>query len=121
LERFPLSFGRTENGSVIEASHGGDWYAGERYTGPRTFETPPEWRAYAGHYRSENPWEGSLIIVLRKGRLWLGGDPLVPLGPGLFRLGEDEHEPNRVHFEDTVNGKALRATVSGAEFRRIET
>lgn len=119
LERFPLSFGRDES-KVIEVSHGGDWYAGERYTGPRTFETPSEWRAYAGHYRSEDPWEGSLIIVLRKGRLWLGGDPLVPLGPGLFRIGEEEHEPNRVRFEDVANGRALRATVSGAEFRRIE-
>ena len=38
-----------------------------------------------------------------------------------FRLGEEEHAPNRVRFEDVVNGKALRATVSGTEYRRIET
>ncbi len=117
---FPLSFERTEK-AVTEASWGGDWYAGEHYTGPRTFENPPEWRAFAGHYRNENPWEGSFRVVLRKGRLWLGGDPLVPLGPGLFRLGEEEHAPNRVRFEDVANGKALRATVSGTEYRRIET
>ena len=117
---FPLSFERTEK-TVTEASSGGDWYAGERYTGSRTFETPPEWRAFAGHYRNENPWEGSFRVVLRKGRLWLGGDPLVPLGPGLFRLGEEEHAPNRIRFEDVANGKALRAVVSGVEYRRIET
>ena len=117
---FPLSFERVEK-TVTEASYGGDWYAGERYTGPRTFETPPEWTAFAGHYRNENPWEGSVRVVLRKGRLWLGGDPLVPLGEGLFRLGEEEHGPNRVRFEDVVNGRALRATLSGTEFRRIET
>jgi CubicO group peptidase (beta-lactamase class C family) len=120
---FPLSFERVEK-AIIEASYGGDWYAGERYTGP-TFENPPEWRAFAGHYRNENPWEGSFRVVLRKGRLWLGGDPLVPLGlplgPGLFRLGEEEHAPNRVRFEDVVNGKALRAMVSGTEYRRLET
>ncbi|HEV2853788.1 MAG TPA: serine hydrolase [Thermoanaerobaculia bacterium] len=124
LERFPLSFGRMENGTnpaVIEVSHGGDWYAGERYTGPRTFEAPSEWRSYAGHYRNEDPWAGSFFVVVRKGRLWLGGDPLVPLGPGLFRIGEEEHEPNRIRFEDTVNGKALRAVVSGTEYRRVET
>ena len=116
---FPLSFERAEK-AVTEASYGGDWYAGERYTGSRTFENPPEWGAFAGHYRNENPWEGSFRVVLRKGHLWLGGDPLVPLGPGLFRLGEEEHAPNRVRFEDVVNGKALRAMVSGTEYRRIE-
>jgi D-alanyl-D-alanine carboxypeptidase len=117
---FLLSFGRVE-GRVVEASYGGDWYAGERYAGPRTFETPPEWRAYAGHYRNESPWEGSFRVVLRKGRLWLGREPLVPLGPGLFRLGEEEHAPNRIRFDDVVNGRALRAVVSGVEYRRIET
>ncbi len=123
---FPLVFGRIKDGGpVTEASSGSDGYAGERYTGPRTFEAAPELVAFVGHYRNENPWEGSFRVVLRKGRLWLGGDPLVPLdgslGPGLFRLGEEEHEPNRVRFEDVVNGKALRATVSGTEYRRIET
>ncbi|HKI02998.1 MAG TPA: serine hydrolase domain-containing protein [Thermoanaerobaculia bacterium] len=119
---FPLSFGRTDGaGAVVEASHGGDWYAGERYTGLRTFEVPPDWRAYAGHYRNENPWEGSFRVVLRKGRLWLGGDPLVPLDAGLFRLGEVEHAPDRIRFEELVNGRTLRAVVSGTEYRRVET
>ena len=117
---FPLSFERAGD-AVTEVSYGGDWYAGERYTGPRTFETPPELRAYAGHYRNENAWEGSFRIVLRKGRLWAGGDPLVPLGPGLFRLGVEEHTPDRIRFDDVVNGRALRAVVSGTEFQRIET
>lgn len=121
---FPLSFERAGE-TVAEASHGSDWYAGERYSGPRTFEAPPDLQAFAGHYRNENPWEGSFRVVLRKGRLWLGGDPLVPLNvpldSGLFRLGEEEHEPNRVRFEDVVNGKALRASISGTEYRRIET
>jgi len=121
LELFPLSFGRAEGGAVVEASHGNDWYAGERYSGPRTFEAPPELQAFAGHYRNENPWEGSLRVTLRKGRLWFGGEPLVPLGAGIFRLGEEEHAPNRVRFEEVVNGKALRAVVSGTEYRRVET
>lgn len=117
---FPLAFER-DGTAVVEASHGGDWYAGERYKGPRTFEAPPEWRAYAGHYRNEDPWMGSTRIVLRKGRLWLGGAPLVPLGAGLFRIGEEEHEPDRVRFEEVFNGRALRAFLSGTEFLRVET
>ncbi len=117
---FPLSFGRVA-GAVTEASYGGDWYAGERYTGPRTFETSPDLQAYTGHYRNENPWEGSFRVVLNKGRLSIGGDPLVPLGPSLFRLGAEEHGPQRVQFQDMINGKAFRAIVSGTEYRRIET
>ncbi|HKV10706.1 MAG TPA: serine hydrolase, partial [Thermoanaerobaculia bacterium] len=89
--------------------------------GPRTFETPPEWNAYTGHYRNENAWEGSFRIFLHKGRLSAGGDPLVPLGPGLFRFGEEEHNPDRIRFEEVVNGKALRAVISGTEYQRIET
>jgi hypothetical protein len=117
---FPLSFER-EGDKVVEVSHGGDWYAGERYKGPRTFETPPEYRAYAGHYRNEDPWMGSARVILRKGRLWLGGAPLLPLGGGLFRIGEEDHEPDRMRFEEVFNGRALRAYISGTEFRRVET
>lgn len=117
---FPLAFERTGD-TVTEVSYGGDWYPGERYTGPKTFETPPEWNAYTGHYRNENAWEGSFRILLRKGRLWAGGDPLVPLGPGTFRFGEEEHTPDRIRFEEVVNGKALRAVISGTEYQRIET
>lgn len=117
---FPLVFGR-EGDAVVEVSHGADWYVGERYQGPRTFESPAEWKAYAGHYRNEDPWQGSARVVLAKGRLWLGGTPLVPLGPGLFRLGEEEHSPDRIRFEDVFNGRAHRAVLSGTELRRIET
>jgi D-alanyl-D-alanine carboxypeptidase len=120
FELFPLSFGRAEGGAVAEVSYGGDWYAGERYTGPRTFETPAEWRACAGHYRNENPWEGSFRVVLNKGSLSLGGAPLAPLGDGLFRIGEEAHAPDRIRFEGLVNGRALRAVVNGAEYRRVE-
>ena len=38
---FPLSFDRKDQ-AVVEASYGSDWYTGERYKGPRTFESPPE-------------------------------------------------------------------------------
>jgi D-alanyl-D-alanine carboxypeptidase len=117
---FPLAFER-DGGKVVEVSHGGDWYAGEGYKGPRTFETPSGYPACAGHYRNEDPWMGSVRVVLRKGRLWLGGAPLLPLGNGLFRIGEEEHEPDRVRFENVVNGRALRAYFSGIEFRRVET
>lgn len=119
---FALTFGRDEKGAVMDAVSGEDWYAGERYAGPRTFETPAEWRAFAGHYRNDSPWEGSARIVLRNGRLWIGGDtPLVPLGGDLFRIGDEDHGPDRVRFGSVVNGRALVATFNGVDYRRIET
>ena len=50
--------------------------------------------------------------VLNAGRLWAGGDtPLVPLGADLFRIGDEEHSPDRVRFWNVVNGRALVATL----------
>ncbi len=119
---FALTFGRDEKGAVMDAVYGEDWYAGDRYVGPRTFEAPAEWRAFAGHYRNDSPWEGSARIVLRNGRLWIGGDtPLVPLGGDLFRIGDEDHSPDRVRFGNVVNGRALIATFNGVDYRRIET
>jgi D-alanyl-D-alanine carboxypeptidase len=119
---FGLGFGRDEKGAIVEASYGPDWYAGESYAGPHTFETPAGWQAFAGHYRNDSPWEGSARIVLRNGRLWAGGDtPLVPLGADLFRIGDEDHSPDRVRFGSVVNGRALVATFNGIDYRRIET
>jgi len=116
----PLVFER-ESDAVTQVIHGGDWYAGTRYTGPKTFDAPAEWKAYAGQYRNENPWEGSARVDLRQGRLWLGGAELVPLEPGLFRIGEEDHGPDRVRFETVANGRALHAVFSGTEYLRVET
>jgi D-alanyl-D-alanine carboxypeptidase len=119
---FTLGFGRDGKGAIVEASYGADWYAGERYAGTRTFEAPAGWQAFAGHYRNDSPWEGSARIVLRNGRLWAGGDtPLVPLGADLFRIGDEDHSPDRVRFGSVVNGRALVATFNGVDYRRIET
>jgi CubicO group peptidase (beta-lactamase class C family) len=121
---FLLRFGRErgeeeceEKGQVVEAFHGPDWYTSERYTGPTTFDYPQEWDPYPGHYRSHNPWLSNFRVVLRKGALALvdpSGDeePLVPLGSGVFRVGEDDRSPERIRFDTILNGRALRASLS---------
>ncbi len=122
---FLLRFGR-EKGEVVEAFHGPDWYTNERYTGPTAFDYPQEWDAYPGHYRSHNPWLTNFRVVLRKGALVLvepSGDeePLVPLGGGVFRVGEDEHSPERIRFDAILNGRALRANLSCGDYYRTFT
>jgi D-alanyl-D-alanine carboxypeptidase len=122
---FLLRFGR-EKGEVVEAFHGPDWYTNERYTGPTTFDHPQEWDAYPGHYCSHNPWLTNFRVVLRKGALALihpSGDeePLVPLGDGIFRVGEEERSPERIRFDTILNGWALRANFSCGDCYRTFT
>lgn len=120
FDLFPLAFAR-EGEAVTEAFHGGDWYAGARYSGAREFSYPKEWEGYVGHYHNDSPWYGDTRVVLRKGRLWLdGAQPLVPRGDGTFGIGDPE-APDRVGFESVVGGRAMRMNYSGIVFRRAFT
>ena len=120
--RFLLSFQR-EEGKVTEACYGPEWYTNERYSGPATFEYPDSWNTYPGHYRSHNPWGSNFRVVLRKGRLLLvgpsGGErALVPLADGLFRMGKEDHLPERLRFGAIAGGQALYANLAGCEYYR---
>jgi len=122
---FLLRFGR-EEGRVVEAFHGPDWYTGDRYAGPTDFDYPGEWEAYDGHYRCHNPWYPNFRVVLRTGALVLvslNGDeaPMVPLSNRIFRVGKDERSPERIRFDTVLNGIALHARLSCCDFYRTST
>ena len=126
LERHPLEFRSSPDGTVAEAFHGGTWFRGERYDGPEPEEPPAEWRRYPGLYRSDDPWGPVLRIELRKGRLAIsyptdtadeeGGD-LVPLDDGSFAVG-DPAIPRRVRFEGDVDGRTATTVVNGGRWYR---
>ncbi len=104
---------------MTEAGHGPDWYTNSNYKGPRTFEHPKEWEAYAGRYRHESAWYGSTRIVVRRGRLMLEGEQqLVPLPDGSFSLGPPEESAERVRFLDAGGGRALRMNLSSVVYYR---
>jgi D-alanyl-D-alanine carboxypeptidase len=122
---FLLRFGR-EKGKVVELFHGPDWYTNDRYPGPTTFDHPQEWDEYPGHYLSFNPWLSNFRVVLRKGALLLvepSGEEqaLVPLGSGVFRVGEDGRSPERLRFDTILNGRALHANLSCGDYYRTFT
>jgi len=120
FDRYVLGFVR-ENRQVTEAYHGADWYAGSRYNGPRSFETPKEWEGLAGHYFNDSPWYGDTRVVLRRGQLFLDGTvPLVARGDGKFGVG-DPVGPDWIEFETIVNGRAMQLNYSGIIFRRMST
>ncbi len=123
---YMLRFGRSPDGKVVEVFYGPHWFTNERYEGPSSFETPPEWSVYTGHYRSHDPWSTNFRVFLRKGQLilsWPSGEEeiLVPLAPGCFRIGQEEYVPERLCFDQVVDGQALRATRSGCSYYRFFT
>jgi len=120
FDRYVLGFVR-ESQQVTQAYHGPDWYAGERYDGPRSFETPKELEGFAGHYFNDSPWYGDTRVVLRRGQLFLDGTvPLVVRGDGKFGVGDPEG-PDWIGFESIVNGPAMQLNYSGIIFRRMFT
>jgi D-alanyl-D-alanine carboxypeptidase len=120
FETFMLGFVR-DNRVVTEAYHGSDWYAGLRYSGPRTFEVRKDFASYEGHYFNDSPWYGDARVVYRKGRLYLDGlQPLVARGDGKFGIGDPE-APDWVSFDSIIDGRAMRLNFSGIPFRRMFT
>jgi hypothetical protein len=79
-----------------------------------------------GHYRSHNPWLSNFRVVLRKGALALirptgSEEPLIPLAGGVFRIGDEERSPDRIRFDTVLDGRALRADLSGCPYYRTFT
>lgn len=120
FDTYLLGFVR-ENQQVTQAYYGANWYLGEKYTGPKNFDTKKEWEGFAGHYHNDSPWYGDTRIVMRKGQLFVEGvQPLVPRGDGKFGLG-DPDGPDWMTFETIVDGRAMRLNFSGIIFRRVFT
>ncbi len=123
FDRFAFIFGRKDSkdptSPVVEVSWGGEWYRNGLYEGPQQFDCPEAWDGYAGHYRNESPWIGSLRIVVLKGRLTIDG--IVPLEADgdLFRLRDNPWNTEWIRFGGLVNGKCMRIRASGNDLWRV--
>ena len=94
------------------------WHGGRRYvragaTAPPLREPSAELRAIEGHYRSHIPWTTNFQVVLR-------GDqqPLTPMANALFRVGTEPENPEHLRFDTVIDGRALRAWLSGWPYYR---
>lgn len=114
---YALSQIRDAEGTIIGISHGPAWFT------RAVTEEPPfpdylfDWDFIIGHYRCHNPWLPHVRVVLRRGSLLLNfagshEEPLIPLGDGLFRVGEHP-SPERARFDAVLDGKAQRLDLSG--------
>jgi len=124
LDRYALTFGREKSDDpksrVVEAAWGPLWFFNAMYSGPKSFDYPKEWDRYVGHYRNENPWVGSMRVVIRKGKLSVDGlAPLEPAADGYFYFRDEPHSPEWLRFHDIVNDKAMRVKASGEDLWRV--
>ncbi|UCE81153.1 MAG: beta-lactamase family protein [Methanobacteriota archaeon] len=114
---YPLRFTRTD-GEVSGLVHGPDTYVLEPCARkPDLSAIPEDWPGFVGHYRSHNPWQPSIRVVLREGQLVLvdpsaGEEPMQPLPDGSFRIGADSRSPERIRFDMVIGSKAYRAILS---------
>ncbi len=82
-------------------------------------KAPAELAALAGTYECDDPWRGTLRIYARGGRLVTDGDdPIVRLPDGSWRLGEKDWSPERIRFDGLIDGRPMRAVVSGVDHVR---
>jgi D-alanyl-D-alanine carboxypeptidase len=129
FDRFPLRVERPTD-EIVELWHGGQRYVRAGAAARPLPEPSAELQATAGHYRSHNPWTTNFRIVLRGDQPWLifagapdGFDteqPLVAGDDGSFRVGQDPGNPETLHFDTVVDGRALRAWLSGWPYYRAD-
>ncbi|MBC8508295.1 MAG: hypothetical protein H8D34_25850, partial [Chloroflexi bacterium] len=115
-----------EKDRLTAAGWGAERYVREGVGGEEPFESPIEWDAYPGHYRSHNPWFSNFRVVFRKDSLIFidpfgEEEPLHQLEPGLFRIGDDPRSPEFIRFDVVIDGKAMLAIHSGGVYSRTFT
>jgi hypothetical protein len=126
LERFPIRFERLRD-TVTGAAWGPRWLPREGAAAPADPEPPAGWAPVVGRYVSWNPWMPGFRVFVRRGELWLaftggatdadGEQRLSPLEDGTFRVGE-AWSPDRVRFDEAIEGRTHRAVFDGASFYR---
>lgn len=114
---FSLLFER-RGPTVVGASWGSESFAraGQTLVVP---PSSPALQAYAGAYVNDSPWWGTLRVVERGGRLWIGTEtPLSRIGDDLWRVGWEPWSPERAAFTEMTGGRPQMLVFSGVRFTR---
>jgi hypothetical protein len=129
FDQFPFRVDRSPNGAPV-LWHGGDRYVRAGAPARAQPDASPELQVIAGHYRSHNPWTTNFRVVLRGDQPWLvfaaapdGFDteqPLIPSDDGTFRVSDDPGNPETLRFDTVIDGRALRAWLSGWPYYRAD-
>jgi D-alanyl-D-alanine carboxypeptidase len=128
LDRYALRF-ESDHERPVVVWHGPIRFVRVGATAPPLPSPEPTVAALAGHYRSHNPWTTNFRVILRGDVPWLmfpaapdGFDDeqrLVPRADGSFRVGDDPGSPEDLRFDAVVDGRPLRAWLSGYPYYRV--
>ena len=123
LDRYALRFEPAEE-APVSVWHGPTRFVRDGATMPPLPAPDPAVAAVAGHYRSHNPWTTNFRVILRGDVPWLvfptaDEEPLVPRPDGSFRVGDDPEGPEDLRFDAVVDGRPLRAWLSGFPYYRV--
>lgn len=123
MAAYAISFGRAGEeknpGPVVDVSYGPEWFAGEKYSGAKSFQVPEAYALFAGHYRSDSPWGGDSRVYVLKDKLVVEGTALSPLGRAIFRVGE-AWSPITAEFLIPFEGRPRLLRMGGMDYWRIE-
>lgn len=119
---FGLRFGRNNNGQIVEANSGPQWFPNDRYSGPRNFSYPPAWNAFTGKYETidANGYYWPLHVYALKGRLFADGTPLRYVRGTLFHMGEQSWQPSWIRFEEPLADKTQIVKMPGTTLYRTQ-
>ena len=128
-DRFALLFAPADGRADI-VWHGGDRYVREGAVVPATGLPDPSVAAIAGHYRAHNPWTSNFWVIIRDGAPWLlfteapdgfeNEQPLIARPDGLYAVSDDPRNPEDLRFDTMVDGRPLRAWLSGSPYYRVD-
>jgi len=132
VDALPFFFGRkhkSKDPAVIEVSRGVKWYTRNKTAAPPVPDIPAEFAAYVGHFATNGPEGPVARVFVRDGHLMMmvSADEapelqsLEPVGPGAFRVGEPDYNPERAVFDAISGGRALRLTLTGVALYRKDT
>lgn len=97
------------------------WWGGKLYGRGKALPTPradPTIVALVGVYATTDPWSGSLSLVAREAALILEGAGELRRAPdGSWRPADPELACERILIDQIVDGRARRASFSGAELK----
>jgi CubicO group peptidase (beta-lactamase class C family) len=115
FRRFSLMFDR-KGAAITGASWGPASYARGASATPAS---DPALARLAGRYTNDSPWLGTVQVVERGGRLWIGTEtPMTRIDGRLWRIGEDSWSPERGEFTDLVGGRPQTFVFSGEHYTR---
>ena len=128
LDRYALRFEPAEE-RPVSIWHGPTRFIRDGVAAPALPAPESAVAALAGHYRSHNPWITNFRVILRGDVPWLvfpaapdgfeDEQRLVPRADGSFGVGDDPGGPEDLRFDTVVDGRPLRAWLSGFPYYRV--